>query len=46
MYNLIFEDTDYQDMKTDTARFATPAIFLISAVLLSLLFMPPRDEML
>ena len=46
LYNLIFEDTDYQDMKTDTARFATRAIFLISAVLLSLLFMPPRDEML
>ena len=46
LYNLIFEDTDYQDMKTDTARFAAPAIFLISAVLLSLLFMPPKDEML
>lgn len=28
------------------ARFATPAICLISASLLSLLFMPPRDEML
>ena len=46
LYNLIFDDTDYQDMKTETARFATPAIFTISFVLVIMLFMPPRDEML
>ena len=46
LYNLIFEDTDYQDMKTETARFVTPAICLISGLLLMLLFAPPRDEML
>ena len=46
LYNLIFDDTDYSDMRTDTARFATPAICLISTALISMIFAPPRDEML
>lgn len=50
LYNLIFDDadSDHSYLRTDLtmARFATPAICLISAFLLSLLFMPPRDEML
>ena len=50
LYNLIFDDTDsdHAFLRTDLtmARFATPAICLISVSLLALLFMPPRDEML
>lgn len=50
LYNLIFEDADsdhtFLTTESTMARFATPAICLISAILLTLIFMPPKDEML
>ena len=49
LYNLIFDESegaDYARTDLTMARFATPMLCLISFSLLTLLFMPPRDEML
>jgi hypothetical protein len=45
LYNLIFEDTEFeiQSLMEDlsASRFSAPGMFIISFILLSLLFMPP-----
>jgi hypothetical protein len=47
LYNLIFAETDFEiTSDLSVMRFKSVLIFFISIVLLTLLFMPPRDEML
>ena len=50
LQNLIFATADFDALHTrqklSVSRFAAPLVSLVSLSLLSLLFMPPRDEML